>query len=120
MASKAARCRLAAPNAELIDFAFRRTHGVQAGIGVARASAIAGEVRAARRRFDVDLAWLPAPTRSLDDPVPLDAAITARLAALRDRLHRRPGIRSPFGRVVRRRPGQEIDAALVERRRRGR
>ena len=54
VASKAARCRLAAGNAELIDFAFRRTHGIEAGIGVARASAIAGfaatsNVEAARR-----------------------------------------------------------------------
>jgi nicotinate phosphoribosyltransferase len=54
IASKAARCRLAAGNAELIDFAFRRTHGIDAAIGVARASAIAGfvatsNVEAARR-----------------------------------------------------------------------
>lgn len=42
VASKAARCRLAAPRAELIDFAFRRTHGLAAAMGVARASAIAG------------------------------------------------------------------------------
>jgi nicotinate phosphoribosyltransferase len=54
VASKAARCRLAAGNAELIDFAFRRTHGIEAGAGVARASAIAGfaatsDVEAARR-----------------------------------------------------------------------
>ncbi|SCG54635.1 nicotinate phosphoribosyltransferase [Micromonospora echinaurantiaca] len=42
VASKAARCRLAAGGAQLIDFAFRRTHGIEAGAGVARASAIAG------------------------------------------------------------------------------
>lgn len=42
IASKAARCFIAARGAELVDFAFRRTHGVAAGIGVARASAIAG------------------------------------------------------------------------------
>ncbi|MFI5489044.1 nicotinate phosphoribosyltransferase [Micromonospora echinaurantiaca] len=42
VASKAARCRLAAGDAQLIDFAFRRTHGIEAGAGVARASAIAG------------------------------------------------------------------------------
>ncbi|MET8837473.1 nicotinate phosphoribosyltransferase [Micromonospora sp. NPDC004540] len=42
VATKAARCRLAAPGAQLIDFAFRRTHGIEAGAGVARASAIAG------------------------------------------------------------------------------
>lgn len=54
VASKAARCRLAAGGAQLIDFAFRRTHGFDAAMGVARASAIAGfaatsNVAAARR-----------------------------------------------------------------------
>ncbi|MCM0675529.1 nicotinate phosphoribosyltransferase [Micromonospora phytophila] len=54
VASKAARCRLAAGEAQLIDFAFRRTHGIEAGAAVARASAIAGfaatsHVEAARR-----------------------------------------------------------------------
>lgn len=54
IASKAARCWIAARDAELVDFAFRRTHGLEAAIGVARASAIAGftgtsNVEAARR-----------------------------------------------------------------------
>lgn len=54
IASKAARCRLAAGGAELVDFSFRRTHGLAAGAGVARASAIVGfaatsHVEAARR-----------------------------------------------------------------------
>jgi nicotinate phosphoribosyltransferase len=54
VASKAARCRIAARGAELIDFAFRRTHGIEAAMGVARASAIVGftatsNVAAARR-----------------------------------------------------------------------
>ncbi|MDO3705063.1 nicotinate phosphoribosyltransferase [Micromonospora sp. C28SCA-DRY-2] len=54
IASKAARCRLAAGEAQLIDFAFRRTHGIEAGAAVARASAIAGfaatsHVEAAKR-----------------------------------------------------------------------
>lgn len=42
VASKAARCRLAAPDASLVDFSLRRVHGAEAGIGVARATAIAG------------------------------------------------------------------------------
>lgn len=42
VASKAARSRLAAPDAELIDFAFRRTQGLGAAATVARCSAIAG------------------------------------------------------------------------------
>ena len=42
IATKAARCRIAAGDAELIDFSFRRTHGVEAGLKAARASAIAG------------------------------------------------------------------------------
>jgi nicotinate phosphoribosyltransferase len=42
VASKAARCRLAAPGATMVDFSFRRVHGAEAGIGVARATAIVG------------------------------------------------------------------------------
>ena len=54
MASKAARCRLAAGGAELIDFSFRRTQTLAAAMAVARASAIVGfaatsNVAAARR-----------------------------------------------------------------------
>ncbi|MDQ4132680.1 MAG: nicotinate phosphoribosyltransferase [Actinomycetota bacterium] len=54
IASKAARYRLAARDVELVDFALRRTHGVDAGMAVARVSAIAGfgatsNVEAARR-----------------------------------------------------------------------
>jgi nicotinate phosphoribosyltransferase len=54
VASKAARCRLAAGDAGLVDFAFRRTHGVEAAMAVARSSAIVGfggtsNVEAARR-----------------------------------------------------------------------
>src|SRR5207248_5000736 len=54
VATKAARCRLAAGDAGLVDFAFRRTHGVEAAMAVARASAVAGfaatsNVAAARR-----------------------------------------------------------------------
>jgi len=54
LASKAARFRLAAPDKDLVDFAFRRTHGREAAMAVARASAIVGfvstsNVEAARR-----------------------------------------------------------------------
>ncbi len=42
VASKAARCRLVARDASLVDFSLRRVHGSEAGIGVARATAIAG------------------------------------------------------------------------------
>jgi nicotinate phosphoribosyltransferase len=42
VASKAARYRLAAPETDLVDFAFRRTHGREAAMAVARASAIVG------------------------------------------------------------------------------
>jgi nicotinate phosphoribosyltransferase len=45
---------LAAGGAQLVDFSFRRTQGIEAGLAVARASAIAGfaatsNVAAARR-----------------------------------------------------------------------
>lgn len=54
VATKAARCVLAARGAPLVDFSFRRTQGIDAGLAVARASAIAGftatsNVAAARR-----------------------------------------------------------------------
>jgi nicotinate phosphoribosyltransferase len=54
VASKAARYRLAAPDKDLVDFAFRRTHGREAAMAVARDSAIVGfaatsNVEAARR-----------------------------------------------------------------------
>jgi nicotinate phosphoribosyltransferase len=42
IASKAARCFQAAQGKTLIDFALRRTHGVDAGLKVARASYLAG------------------------------------------------------------------------------
>lgn len=42
VASKAARCRLAAPKAELIDFGMRRAHGAEAAYLGSRASYIAG------------------------------------------------------------------------------
>src|SRR5207302_10375342 len=40
IASKAARARLAARDKGLVDFAFRRTHGAEAAMIVARASAL--------------------------------------------------------------------------------
>ncbi|MGZ5299695.1 MAG: nicotinate phosphoribosyltransferase, partial [Actinomycetota bacterium] len=54
LASKAARYRLAAPDKDLVDFAFRRTHGREAAMAIARDSAIVGftatsNVEAARR-----------------------------------------------------------------------
>lgn len=54
VATKAVRCRLAAPEVDLVDFALRRTQGVEAGMAVARLTAMAGfvgtsNVEAARR-----------------------------------------------------------------------
>jgi nicotinate phosphoribosyltransferase len=54
LASKAARYVLAAESRQLVDFAFRRTHGTEAAMAVARASALVGfaatsNVEAARR-----------------------------------------------------------------------
>src|SRR5207253_10292011 len=42
LASKAARCRLAARGTTIVDFAFRRTHGVDAAMACARAGAMVG------------------------------------------------------------------------------
>ena len=54
LATKATRCRLAAPGIDLVDFALRRAHGTDAGMAFARVSAMAGfaatsNVEAARR-----------------------------------------------------------------------
>lgn len=54
IASKAARCVLAAGGRDVIDFSFRRTQGIEAGIDVARLSSMVGfvstsNVEAARR-----------------------------------------------------------------------
>lgn len=54
IASKAARCVIAAAGRDVIDFSFRRTQGIEAGIDVARLSAMVGfegtsNVEAARR-----------------------------------------------------------------------
>jgi nicotinate phosphoribosyltransferase len=43
----------------------------------------AGEVVAARDRFDSDLAWLPDAARRLTDPVPVPVTLSPQLAALR-------------------------------------
>ncbi len=59
IASKAARCRLAAPNALLVDFGMRRAHGAEAALLAARASYLAGfdgsATVVAGARFDVPL-----------------------------------------------------------------
>jgi nicotinate phosphoribosyltransferase len=49
LASKAARCVLAAGGAQLVDFAFRRAKGIDASLAVARASAIAGFAATSQR-----------------------------------------------------------------------
>jgi nicotinate phosphoribosyltransferase len=54
LASKAARCVVAAAGRPVVDFALRRTHGVEAALAAARAGAIAGfaatsDVAAAQR-----------------------------------------------------------------------
>ncbi|MCW3844953.1 nicotinate phosphoribosyltransferase, partial [Micromonospora yasonensis] len=43
-------------------------------------------VRAARGRFDADLAWLPEPARRLADPVPLTTTVSPTLTALHERV----------------------------------
>lgn len=44
LTTKAARCRVAAGPIQMVDFALRRTHGIDAAMAFARASAIAGFV----------------------------------------------------------------------------
>lgn len=60
LASKAARYVLAAEGRQLVDFAFRRTHGVEAAMAIARASALVGFVATsnveAARRYELAVA----------------------------------------------------------------
>jgi nicotinate phosphoribosyltransferase len=60
IATKAARCVQAAGGAQLMDFSFRRTQGIESGLVVARASAIAGFAAtsntAAARRYGLTAA----------------------------------------------------------------
>ena len=42
VASKAARCKLVAPDSQLVDFGLRRSHGSEAGLIAARSSYLAG------------------------------------------------------------------------------
>ena len=60
IATKAARCRVAARGRPLVDFGFRRAHGLDAAMAAARASAIAGFSAtsnvAAARRFGLPVA----------------------------------------------------------------
>src|SRR5438105_2145828 len=60
LASTAARFRIAAGDRDLVDFAFRRTHGIDAAMTVARTTAIAGFVATsnveAARRFGLRVA----------------------------------------------------------------
>jgi nicotinate phosphoribosyltransferase len=60
VASKAARCRLAAAGAQLLDFAMRRSQGLEAAMAVARCSALVGFAAtsntAAARRFGLPAA----------------------------------------------------------------
>jgi nicotinate phosphoribosyltransferase len=44
LASKAARCRIAAHGRDLVDFTMRRTHGMEAAMAVTRAAALVGFV----------------------------------------------------------------------------
>jgi nicotinate phosphoribosyltransferase len=59
VASKAARCKLAAPEHMLVDFGLRRAHGAEAGLVSARASYLAGFTGTATveagRRFGIPL-----------------------------------------------------------------
>lgn len=59
VASKAARCVLAAPGRLLVDFGLRRAHGAEAGLLAARASYLAGFAGSATvlagRRFSIPL-----------------------------------------------------------------
>jgi nicotinate phosphoribosyltransferase len=77
VASKAVRCRLAAPSAQLIDFGMRRAHGAEAACLASRASYLAGfdataTVEAARR-YGIPVAGTMAHSFVQAHPLELDA-----------------------------------------------
>jgi nicotinate phosphoribosyltransferase len=79
IASKAARCRIAADGRDLVDFSFRRTQGTDAAMAVARATAIVGfaatsNVEAARR-YDLAVAGTMAHSYIESFPTEKDAFV---------------------------------------------
>jgi nicotinate phosphoribosyltransferase len=82
IASKAARYRIAAPDRDLVDFAFRRTHGREAAMAVARDSALVGFVATsnveAARRFGLRVAGTMA--HSFVEAFPSEVAAFAAFA----------------------------------------
>ena len=83
IASKAARCRIAAGGRDLVDFAFRRTQGVEAALAVARLSAMVGFVATsnveAARRFGLRAAGTMA--HSYIEAFPTEAGAFAAFAS---------------------------------------
>jgi nicotinate phosphoribosyltransferase len=77
LATKATRCRLAAGDVQLVDFALRRTHGAEAGMSAARVSGIAGFVATsnveAARRFGLNTAGTMAHSYVQAFPTEVDA-----------------------------------------------
>jgi nicotinate phosphoribosyltransferase len=77
VASKAARCRLAAPQAQLIDFGMRRAHGAEAACLCSRASYIAGfdatATLEASRRFGIPAAGTMAHSFVQSHEIEIDA-----------------------------------------------
>ncbi len=77
IASKAARCRIAARDRDLVDFAFRRTQGIDAAMAVARTTAMVGFVStsnvAAARRFNLRAAGTMAHSYVESFPTEADA-----------------------------------------------
>ncbi len=77
IASKAARCRIAARDRDLVDFAFRRTQGTDAAMAVARTTAMVGFVATsnveAARRFGLRVAGTMAHSYVQSFPTEADA-----------------------------------------------
>lgn len=114
IASKAARCRLAAPEVDLIDFALRRTHGVDAGMAVARLTATAGFVATsnveAARRYGLRAAGTMAHSYVLAFPSEVAAFeaftedLPGRTTLLVDTYDTVDGVRAAIDVLTRRRP----------------
>ncbi len=106
IASKAARCYLAARGCTLVDFSFRRTQGVEAAMAVARASAVAGTmthsyIEAFADEVDAFVAFaedFPSPAVFLVDTYDTLEGVRTLIRLLRSgRVRRAAGIRLDSG-----------------------
>jgi len=122
IASKAARCVVAAAGRDVVDFAFRRTHGIEAGLDVARLSAMVGFVATsnveAARRYGLAPAGTMAHSYIEAFPSQLEAFRSfaedypTRTTFLVDTYDTRSGLRDAIAVIKELRPGGRVGVRL--------